>query len=311
MSKKKRVPPTSIFIACEGKNTEPIYFEKIKEIVEEDFNLAITIYPDKNDEAHSSHALGLVEEARSRIDEFDEVWAVFDKNGYTKHREAFDLANQQVLGKKVNIAFSSISFEHWVLLHFEKSNTAFPKSKDIIDRLAGCGYFPEYEKKTYIDTFSRLQERTAIALENSAWLEYQKTSSGLLPDTPVYQLNPYTNVGKLVKRLLGIETVFIWSGIGIETTVEDLQITLQYQGLVLSILIENKSNGQYVFNQTNIGQYLQIRDSVGGVNDFSLAATKLIAPGAKESLELSVKSPLAGNIVTFLLKGTKAVIELN
>ena len=310
MSKKKRVPPTSIFIACEGKNTEPIYFEKIKEIVEEDFNLAITIYPDKNDKIHSCHALGLVEEARSRIDEFDEVWVVFDKNGYTKHKEAFDLANQQIYGKKVNIAFSSISFEHWVLLHFEKSDAAFPKSKDVIERLITCGYFPEYEKKTYIDTFSKLQARTEIALENSAWLKYRLLSAGSLPATPVYQLNPYTDVGVLVKRLLGIDTEVIWSRTGVATIVEDFKITVQYEGLILSISIENNSTGQYIFNQANIEEHVQVQGPTGQVNDFTLTGTKLIVSGAQGNLELNMASPLAGNILTFHLKRAKLIIEL-
>ena len=44
-----RRPLTTIFIACEGKNTEPIYFERIKEEVEECNFLAITIYPDESE----------------------------------------------------------------------------------------------------------------------------------------------------------------------------------------------------------------------------------------------------------------------
>ncbi len=35
MSKKKRALRTTIFIACEGKNTEHIYFEKIVEEIED------------------------------------------------------------------------------------------------------------------------------------------------------------------------------------------------------------------------------------------------------------------------------------
>ncbi len=310
MSKKKRIPPTSIFIACEGKNTEPIYFEKIKEIVEEDFNLAITIYPDKNDKMHSSHALGLVKEAQSRIEDFDEVWAVFDKNGYTKHQDAFDLANKPIQGKIVNIAFSSISFEHWVLLHFEKSNIAFPKSKDVIQRLIAHGYFPEYEKKTYIDTFSKLKDKTETALENSAWLQHQLASTGSLPGTPVYQLNPYSNVGDLVKRLLGMETNIIWSANGIPTIVEDLVITIKHEGLILSIAVENNSNVRCVFNKNNIGEHLQIHDLNGQVNNYTLRETKIIDPGEQAVLQLNLTSLPDGNILMFFLKKTKLIIDL-
>ena len=79
---KKRISPTSIFIACEGRNTEPLYFERIAEQVEDDGLLAITIYPDKDTPNPKTDALNLIREAQSKGDEFDEVWVVFDKDGY-------------------------------------------------------------------------------------------------------------------------------------------------------------------------------------------------------------------------------------
>jgi hypothetical protein len=60
---KKRKPNISIFIACEGSNTEPLYFEKLKEIMEEkdDYPYAVTIYPDKDfDENPKTDAIGLI-----------------------------------------------------------------------------------------------------------------------------------------------------------------------------------------------------------------------------------------------------------
>src|SRR6186713_2987315 len=167
MARKKRSLRRTIFIACEGRNTEPIYFEKIAEEIEDRGTFSVTIYPERGDNAHVSHALGLVLEARSRIDDFDEVWVVFDRNGYTKHKKAFDLAAEPVNGKRVHIAFSSIAFEHWVLLHFEKSNRAFVKSAAIVQLLHDSGYFPEYEKKAYIDTYSFLKDLTLQAMENA------------------------------------------------------------------------------------------------------------------------------------------------
>ncbi len=85
---KKRISTTTIFIACEGRNTEPLYFESIAEQVEDDGLLAITIYPDKDTPNPKTDALNLIREAQSKGDEFDEVWVVFDKDGYTKHEES-------------------------------------------------------------------------------------------------------------------------------------------------------------------------------------------------------------------------------
>ena len=49
----------------------------------------------------------------------DESWAVYDKDEHPKHEEAMAEAIKIIDGKKVNIAFSSRSFEYYLLLHFE------------------------------------------------------------------------------------------------------------------------------------------------------------------------------------------------
>lgn len=209
MTRKKRSLRRTIFIACEGRNTEPIYFEKIAEEIEDRGTFSVTIYPERGDDSPVSHALGLVLEARSRIDDFDEVWVVFDRNGYTKHREAFELAAEPVNGKRVHIAFSSIAFELWVLLHFEKSDKAFPKSAGIVQLLRDKGYFPSYEKKAYLDTYSFLRDRTLLAMENAAWLRHELARAGMLDGRPLYELNPYTDVDVLVARLLEVHEKYV------------------------------------------------------------------------------------------------------
>ena len=52
---------------------------------------------------------------------YEELWAVFDKDDHSHHKEAYEKAKDEVNGKKVNIGFTSRSFEHWLLLHFEKN----------------------------------------------------------------------------------------------------------------------------------------------------------------------------------------------
>ena len=239
MSKKKRIPRTTIFIACEGSNTEPIYFERIKEKVEDSNLLAITIYPDQSEENPKTHALGLVEVARNRIDDFDEVWAVFDKNGYTKHEEAFALANRKINGKKVNIAFSSIAFEHWVLLHFEKNNTAYEKSKHIEDNKFKTNetYYPDYSKRATVDIYPMLQSRTKTAIQNASWLRFRQKNE--LETKPIYEINPYTDVDVLVRRLLDIEEVIEWSGIGERLDFKKVQVMLNLENNDLRAEIYN------------------------------------------------------------------------
>ena len=61
----------------------------------------------------------------------DILWVVYDKDGYSQHAQTFDEAYRS----GVKIAFSSISFEFWILLHFEYTTRAYEKSEDIIHDL--------------------------------------------------------------------------------------------------------------------------------------------------------------------------------
>ncbi|HEX3935318.1 MAG TPA: RloB family protein [Puia sp.] len=282
MTKKKRSLRRTIFIACEGRNTEPIYFEKIAEEIEDRGTFAVTIYPERGDDTHVSHALGLVSEARSRIDDFDEVWVVFDRNGYTKHREAFELAAEPVDGKRVHIAFSSIAFEQWVLLHFEKSKTAFAKSAGIVQLLRDRGYFPGYEKKAYIDTYSFLRDRTLQAMENAAWLRHELEKVGVLDGRPLYELNPYTGVDVLVARLLEVREQWLWGSPGVPVSVGEIGLLVEKLdgASSLKVTVTNGTGNSLVFNSANIAGQFSIR-SWAGVIHMSIDKTTQVAPGGQ------------------------------
>ena len=251
MSRKRisRIPKTTIFIACEGTNTEPIYFERIKEEVEEYNFLSIEVYPSQEEEKPKTDALGLIREAKSRLIYFDEVWAVFDKNGYTKHQEAFDEADEQINGKKVRIVFSSISFEHWILLHFEKNDLAFLKSANIIDNKFANNemYYPDYNKRSDIDIYPRIKEYTETAIENAAWLRFKQNN--LLATYPIHEINPYTDVDVLVKRLLNISKDINWAKLGDRIKLKNAHVTIDLDGINLQAIIANTGKSGFISTQ--------------------------------------------------------------
>lgn len=311
MSKKKRALRKTIFIACEGRNTEPIYFEKIVEEIEDQGVFAVTIYPDKSDDSPVSHALGLVQEARSRIDDFDDVWVVFDRNGYTKHKEAFDLANEPINGKRVNIAFSSIAFEQWVLLHFIKSNTAFAKSAEIVDFLRANGYFPAYEKKAYIDTYTFLKDRTLQAMENSAWLKHELEKLGLLPAGPLYQLNPYTDVEVLVARLLGINERWVWGSVGAPVKFAGFELMIRPQADLRTLLVEvaNLTGNALLYNAANIQHHFFIRSDLKSLS-VTIDKTNHILPGNHATFTLTASDAYNGCILEYRIVHYKVMVAL-
>ncbi|MEZ0542648.1 RloB family protein [Fibrella arboris] len=280
MTKKKRTLATSIFIACEGRNTEPIYFERIKEQVEEDGILAITIYPDREEENPKTDAIGLIKEAQSRLDDFDEVWAVFDKDGYTKHKEAFEEANKIINGKKINVAFSSIAFEQWVLLHFEKCSTAFGKSENIVHKLNADNYFQDYSKKANVDIYPVIKDKTNSAIENTAWLRNELHDQ--LSVNSLYELTCYTDVDVLVKRLLGIETSIIWASLNSTITVDTLSISPRLNNNSLILEITNTGQSSYLINPNNLADIIHAFDNYNNRVNLNIIATVLIVPGATE-----------------------------
>lgn len=98
----------TILIICEGKNTEPSYFNQFKVIT-----ATIKALGDGN------NTVSLVNQAitlKAKGD-YDEVWCVFDKDDFSSNdfNNAIVMANANNLG----IAYSNQSFEYWLILHFE------------------------------------------------------------------------------------------------------------------------------------------------------------------------------------------------
>jgi len=168
MRKPKEVT-YSFLIICEGENTEPSFFNSIKDrIIDgiypltwlENKNISITIRPEPKEDAEaktlpiSNHKpirqirrlnksngivnnennplpLKFVNEGQEKLEykTFDEVWAVFDHDNHPARKEAFEKAKKVIDGKVVKIAFSSIAFEYYLILHFERIHNAFLKSE--------------------------------------------------------------------------------------------------------------------------------------------------------------------------------------
>lgn len=310
MSKKRQLKHT-IFIACEGKNTERIYFEAIAEETEITDRFSITVYPDSQTQDPTTHALGLVKEAQSHLENFDEVWAVFDKNGYTKHPETFAAAATTKYGKTVNIAFSSIAFEQWILLHFTKSAVDYAKSKNIIDELHANHYFDGYSKTAYQETYSVLKDKTIVALENAAWLRHHLTTQGILPDTPIFDTNPYTDVDKLVRRLLYIEEEIIWVSPKQTINLGSIECTVNViDEITLAVTITNVGMQTFVYNTGNLFNYFYLLDTAREKTYFTISNNTAFYPGNTKTFQLLTPAGMTGKHFNFITAGYRIMMEL-
>jgi hypothetical protein len=247
---KKKTLKKALFIVCEGKNTEPLYIKGLIEQVENvndwyAFHVKVHDTPKTN-------PVGLIEVARQLLtNPNDEAWVVYDMDGYTKHHEAFDLAHNTE--PQVNIAYSSVSFEEWVLLHFERSDKAYAKSKNIIDHIVGRNFMRTYSKRSNFHLYPKLKLRTHIAIENAAWLRYRMQAELQEAKGQFYRVNPYTTIDKLISKLLGLHEKVLWTQTTEELYTNNLIIcvksAVQVGGVLLVELeIENKKPSAFVLN---------------------------------------------------------------
>lgn len=103
--KSLKVKP-SILIVCEGKVTEPSYFNQ--------FRVTSAVVKSVGTGCNTK---SLVEEAKkiAGSKKYDQVWCVFDKDSFPdkNFNDAIDLAKKY----DFRIAYSNQAFEYWLILH--------------------------------------------------------------------------------------------------------------------------------------------------------------------------------------------------
>jgi len=256
----------SILIICEGKNTEPYFFNSIRdEIINKKYDIddcVITVRPEVKNEEEEAIAkstnkpnfktrttrkalignepleikgvppLKWVEAGKEELRNgtFNEVWAVFDHDNHPARKEAFEAADEEIDGLKVKIAFSSRSFEYYLLLHFEQiynkfietdCNTGGKSPKSLV---CATGVHPnDCNGKTCINGYARLKgywdnskedkslfplikDNIELGFINSEWL--RALSNIHENEVEIYNRNPFVTTDKLVRRLTGNNGIY-------------------------------------------------------------------------------------------------------
>lgn len=276
---KKRLFKNSLVIVCEGTETEYKYFEELASIVRRDqpdrfsrikvvptpeekaatdarrssykrkmrnITQPIFLYHVKEEKSVGEYAQNSAQPARyvreAQLfmieDGYSDGWAVFDKDIHTGHKRAWELASQM---PRLKIAFSSYSFEEWILCHFERNSHAYHQSlckrkdcgfqhkgcqgrKCLIGRIREKNYIPDFVKSKERLFANVLVKRLGFACVNAAWL--RSLNKNVIP----YQQNPYTNVDELVLQLLDIQDRYEWIKVG---------EVFEYEGHKFVLLINN------------------------------------------------------------------------
>lgn len=192
VARRKRRP--IIYIICEGKETENLYFKHFRSR-----NCLVDIVPIPSKHKAAEH---LVKHAKSLISQLDYypkdgdgLWCVFDRDDNKEQELQAAVAYAKKQGYE--IAYSNPSFEYWYLIHFEKRNGYLKDSDTVIDILKRNGYLQNYEKS--VDVYEKLQasQQTAIARAKERVEQLKKDGTAVIS----CDSNPVTTVGELVEFL--------------------------------------------------------------------------------------------------------------
>jgi hypothetical protein len=184
-----RVPRQYFLIFCEGKRTEPNYFNGLKEILIKGIVTVEVI-------GAGANTTSLLEQAqnycREKCHEFDQKWVVFDKDDFSddKFNEAIFKANAD----GIEVAYSNEAFELWYLLHFEYCNTGIHRHQYI-------GKLSEHLGEKYHKNDPAMYKKlTTIGSEEKA-IKWAKKLYDLYDHASPAAENPSTCVFKLVIEL--------------------------------------------------------------------------------------------------------------
>jgi len=149
--KYRRKPPAlqirdKVLIMCGGE-TEEIYFNHFKNKHKRDLrNISIKVVAHKK-----SNPMAVVQAALAQKADYDEVWAVFDKDDFMDFNDAIIFA----LDSGINCAFSNEAIEYWFFLHFENKTGAMSRNTLNSELERKLGF--EYDKGA--ETIQRICEK--------------------------------------------------------------------------------------------------------------------------------------------------------
>lgn len=196
--KSKRQAPANYLIVCEGKKTEPNYFNGLKKKINEKYgNKVDVLIPNIEVKGTGMNTTSLVKYTEQKVNQatkiYGQVWVVFDKDEYND--EQF---NSAIDNCNYNVAWSNPNFELWLLACFKKVNWYVSKD-DVIQELS-----KEFQKKGLsdytkndTDIFDKVTSEGKLhtAIKNCEYMEE------INKDGQASQRNPMTKVHKIVDGL--------------------------------------------------------------------------------------------------------------
>lgn len=191
-------------IFCEGKKTEPYYLRGYLDHYHSTQKRLVVIENSKNNTAES-----LVEEAirykKREGNKNDVYWVVYDRESIAKYPHDKHLkARKKADTNQIQIAFSNISFEYWLLLHMTYTDASYSSCDDLLKNSSFKKLLLErgindYDKG-YPFLFQAISQNQGVdkARANGKKIQTQQRKSITPGRTDPCYLNPYTDVHELL-----------------------------------------------------------------------------------------------------------------
>lgn len=196
--KSKRQAPANYLIVCEGKKTEPNYFNGLKKQINENYgNKVDVLIPKIEIKGTGKNTTDLVKYTQKSVNYankvYGQVWVVFDKDDYSD--EQFESA---ILNCDYNVCWSNPNFELWLLSHFKKVSKYISKENVLYElnkefQKNGLGNYSKNDTNIFEKVTKDGKLHTAI--ENCKHMET------INPNGHASEKNPMTKVYKIVDEL--------------------------------------------------------------------------------------------------------------
>jgi len=182
-------------IVSEGERTEPLYFEFFKSKLPKSLLDTIKLFGEGANTVDVVRKAIQEKEKREQDNirpNFDQVWAVFDKDDFSAERvnSALEIADLN----SVKVGYSNQSFELWYVLHFQYLDASLHRNQyyPILSKHLKIKY--EKNSKEIVEKIFELGDIN-FAIKNAKRLFLQQNN------TLVWNACPSTSVFKLVEEL--------------------------------------------------------------------------------------------------------------
>lgn len=207
--RKGNRPGSSILVATEGGNTEPIYFESIRRMFSSPTVELVTHGAGRGDPRSLADAAIEVRNERRRqarkkelsinqLEDFDEIWIVFDTDVLNAEKRSDGIAYAR--SKGIQIAYSEPCFEYWLLLHGRYTTAQMLQCEEVQAFLKQTFGWSGYNKnhRECVKLIEPLVTKSTVqkAMKHAGRCRRHHEEAG----TP-FPANPSTDVDRLIEAI--------------------------------------------------------------------------------------------------------------